>query len=210
MVETPTAAPPDSRDAPTARAFADSWNRVGPVYTREQVLEWLAPVEPESLRGREVLELGFGNGSLLYHVGELGPERLAGVELGDTLEQTRRNLAHLPSGMLDLQRGDLTKVDLGRFDFVYCIGVLHHLESPEAGFDAVPRHTRPGGRSHRGVYAREGNGLVRALVEPLRAVTSKLPWWVTKYCFALPLVTAYAKLLTRIGGRRREEGEAPP
>jgi SAM-dependent methyltransferase len=187
-------------DAPTAAAFASSWNNVGDgsVYTREQFVEWLDPVDPTSLAGASVLEMGFGNGSLLYHMGAYGPRRLCGVELGDTLEQTRRNLATLPADMLELHRGDLTTVDLGTFDFVYCIGVLHHLKNPEKGFEAVLRHTRPGGRFHCWVYAEEGNGPVIHVVDPLRRMVCRLPWWMTKYAVALPLAVpfyAYAKVL---------------
>lgn len=196
---------PDSvaADAGTADAFASSWNHVGTgsVYTRAQFEDWFRPIEPASLAGASVLELGFGNGSLLYHVGACHPSRLAGVELGDTLEQTRTNLAHLPPGVLELHRGDLTKVALGTFDLVYCIGVLHHLTDPEEGFRAVLRHTRPGGRFHCWVYAEEGNGLVIHVVDPIRRVASRLPWWLTKYGVALPLTLpyfAYAKSLRRV------------
>lgn len=190
----------ESPDAKTAAAFATSWNTVGEgsVYSREQFIDWLSPVDPKSLEGRSVLEMGFGNGSLLYHVGAYGPSRLSGIELGDTIEQTRHNLGHLPPGMLDLHRGDLTIAQLGEFDFVYCIGVLHHLESPRAGFESVLRHTKPGGRFHCWVYAAEGNRVVMHVVDPIRRVACHLPWWLTKFGVALPLAVpyfAYAKAL---------------
>ena len=151
----------------------------------------MAPLDPESFRGKEVLELGFGNGSLLYYMARFGPARLCGVELGDTLETARGNVGDVPGTTIELHRGDLTQVDLGRFDLVYCIGVLHHLKDPSAGFDSVLRHTRPGGRFHCWVYAEEGNAVVRSLVDPLRRVSSRLPWWFTKYGLALPLVLPY-------------------
>jgi SAM-dependent methyltransferase len=193
-------------DIETADAFAESWNRLPPgsTYTRAQFLDWMAPLDPESFRGKEVLELGFGNGSLLYHMARLGPARLCGVELGDTLETARRNVGEVPGTRIELHRGDLTSVDLGRFDFVYCIGVLHHLNDPGAGFDSVLRHTRPGGRFHCWVYAEEGNAIVRSLVDPLRRVSSRLPWWLTKYGIALPLVIpyfVYAKCVRFLGPR---------
>jgi SAM-dependent methyltransferase len=100
----------------------------------------------------------------------------------------------------------MTSVDLGAFDFVYCIGVLHHLNDPEQGFEAVLRHTRPGGRFHCWVYAEEGNGFVMRVVDPIRRRVCRLPWWVTKYAVAMPLALpyfAYAKALqgaARLGG----------
>ncbi len=206
---------PDRR---TAEAFTSSWNTVreGSAYSREQFLEWIAPIEPDSVAGLSVLELGFGNGSLLVHLATLGPGRLAGIELGDTLEATRRNLARVAPGPVELYRGDLVTADLGAFDLVYCIGVLHHLADPDAGFRSLLRHTRPGGRFHGWVYAREGNGLVRLVVEPIRRIASRLPWWLTKYGLALPLVVPfflYARFLwlveRRFGHSARLERALP-
>ncbi|HJS73120.1 MAG TPA: class I SAM-dependent methyltransferase [Vicinamibacteria bacterium] len=190
-------------DLETANAFAESWNRLpaGSAYTRAQFEEWMAPLDLESVRGKNVLELGFGNGSLLYHMARCGPALLSGVELGDTLETARRNVAEIPGTRIELHRGDLTRVELGTFDLVYCIGVLHHLKEPGAGFEAVLRHTRPGGRFHCWVYAREGNAIVRTFVDPVRRVSSRLPWWLTKYGLALPLAApyfAYAKSVRRL------------
>jgi len=188
-------------DIETARAFAQSWNRVSSVYTHEQFLDWFAPLLPADITDRDVLELGFGNGSLLVHVAQCRPARLVGVELGDTLEQTRRLLENSPVGRLDLVKGDLTRVDLEEFDLVYCIGVLHHLARPDEGLAAVIRHTRPGGAFHCWVYAREGNWPIIHLVDPIRRVASRLPWWLTRYLIAAPLVVPfflYAKLLRLI------------
>jgi SAM-dependent methyltransferase len=206
------AKPGEAPDQGTADAFATSWNHVGSVYTREQFLEWIAPLSPADLEGKDVLELGFGNGSLLVHAAACAPRRLVGVELGDTFAATSARLADIAKATkVELHRGDLTEVALGPFDLVYCIGVLHHLKNPEAGVGALLRHTAPGGRFHGWVYAKEGNLAVRILVEPLRRVTSRLPWWLTKWAIALPAVLpyyVYAKVLrslARFGLRRLVE-----
>lgn len=190
-----------SPDAPTAAAFATSWNAVGQgsVYTREQFLDWFDPIDPRTVEGQSVLEMGSGNGSLLYHMGAYGPDRLCGIELGDTLETTRKNLRHLPEGMLELFSGDLTTTRLGLFDLVYCIGVLHHLKDPAAGFEAVLRHTKAGGRFHCWVYAEEGNSVVLHVVDPIRRVACRFPWWLTKYGVALPLALPYYVYAKTIG-----------
>lgn len=190
-------------DRKTASAFATSWNTLPPgsVYTREQFEEWLLPVTEDDVRGRDVLELGCGNASLLVHMTGWSPRRLEGVELGDAVTSARRNMAATGAGDWTVRRADLTTFESSGFDLVYCIGVLHHLSLPRQGFDAVIRNTKPGGRFHCWVYAREGNGVIVYLVEPLRRVCSRLPWWLTKYLVATPLAVPfflYAKVLARL------------
>ena len=181
-------------DQKTADAFATSWNNLPPgsVYTEEQVADWFAPLTREDIRGKRVLELGCGNASLMVHVLRWSPAALDGVDLGDSVESARANLAASgAAGQWRVLKGDLTKFESDGYDVTYSIGVLHHLKEPRVGFDAVVRNARPGGRFHCWVYAREGNGIVVWVVDPLRHVASRLPWWLTKYGLATPLVIPY-------------------
>ena len=194
-----------SADARTAAAFSDSWLHcfADRPYTREQFEEWIAPLSAADLAGRSICELGCGSGGLLRYAAELATGgRVVGVELGDSIAAAERNLAG--SGAT-LERADL--VEFARrhpdeFEIVYCIGVLHHLENPRAGFDAVVRATAPGGRLHCWVYGHEGNAVVRWLVDPLRRLTSRLPWWLNKWAVALPLAVPFfvaSRLATTLG-----------
>lgn len=190
-----------ANDVRTADAFTNSWNNLpaGSVYTREQFEEWLLPVTAEDARGCEVLELGCGNASLLVHMTAWDPARVEGVDLGDSVLAARANMERASACDWTITQADLTAFDGPGFDLVYCIGVLHHLAEPRRGFEAVVRNTRPGGRFHCWVYAREGNAVIRLLVEPLRRICSRLPWWFTKYLVATPLVVPYflyAKLMS--------------
>ena len=180
-------------DQRTADAFATSWNNLpqGSVYTPAQVADWFAPLTPEDIRGRTVLEMGCGNASLMVHVASWNPAKLDGIDLGDSVDSARANLARSGAQRWSVERADLVSHQSAGYDVVYSIGVLHHLDSPEAGFEAVVRNTRPAGRFHCWVYAREGNDVVIALVDPLRRVASKLPWWLTKYGLATPLALPY-------------------
>lgn len=190
-------------DQETAEAFAKSWNTLpqGSVYTREQFEEWMLPVAEADVRGREVLELGCGNASLLVHMTGWSPGRVEGVDLGDSVKSANRNMAATGFKDWSITRADLTTFTSEGFDLVYCIGVLHHLAQPRKGLDAVVRNTKPGGRFHCWVYAREGNAVIRYFVEPLRRLCSRLPWWFTKYFVATPLAVPYffyAKCLARL------------
>jgi SAM-dependent methyltransferase len=191
-----------SDDTKTADAFANSWNNLPPgsVYTLAQFEDWFAPLTRADLEGRTVLELGCGNGSLLYHAAAWNPALLEGIDLGASISSARRNLSMLRKTDWKVIQGDLTTYRGDQRDVVYCIGVLHHLKDPRIGFESVLANTKPGGRFHCWVYAREGNAIIIWLVDPLRQVASRLPWWFTKYLLATPLVApyyVYAKLLHR-------------
>jgi hypothetical protein len=56
------------------------------------------------------------------------------------------------------------------------------------------------------VYAREGNEVVIHVVDPIRRVACKLPWWVTKYGVALPLALPYYAYANAV----RAAADGPP
>lgn len=181
-------------DQRTADAFASSWNNLpeGSVYTVEQFEEWLAPLGRAEAEGRRVLELGCGGGNLLVHMALWHPSVLTGVDLGESVAMAERNLKRTGTSNWSVVKNDLTTYsDASGHDLVYCIGVLHHLKVPRTGFESVLRNTLPDGRFHCWVYAHEGNGIIRWVVDPLRKVASALPWWFTKYAIATPLVIPY-------------------
>lgn len=195
-----------AEDRQTAAAFAKSWNHLPPgsVYTFNQFAEWLHPLAEGDVRAKRVLELGCGNASLLVHMAEWDPASAEGVDLGDAVESARRNMASTGFSRWNITQADLTAFTTIGADLVYCIGVLHHLADPALGFEAVIRNTKLGGRFHCSVYAWEGNALVRLMVEPLRRVCSRLPWWFTKHAVATPLAVpfyVYAKLQARFAHR---------
>lgn len=200
-------------DLETAEAFATSWNNLpeGSVYTRDQVEDWFAPLLPKDFQNKRVLELGCGNASLLMHVAAWDPSFIEGVDLGDSVSSARQNMNGSSNPNWTITRADLTTFDKGGYDVVYCIGVLHHLKEPEKGFDAVVRNVRDGGHFHCWVYAKEGNGLVILLVDPIRKMVSKLPWFITKYGVALPLSVPfylYAKFISLFESNVFENGDS--
>jgi SAM-dependent methyltransferase len=190
-------------DQRTADAFATSWNNLpeGSVYTNEQVADWFAPLGQAQIHGARVLEMGCGNGSLMVHVLGWSPAQLDGIDLGSSVQSARENLQRSGHSNWSVKQDDLTTHRSAGYDVVYSIGVLHHIKEPRRGFDSVLANTRQGGRFHCWVYAKEGNGVVIALVDPIRHVAARLPWWLTKYGLATPLVFPYylyAKVLAAL------------
>jgi SAM-dependent methyltransferase len=138
----------------------------------------------------------------MAHVLGWEPARLEGVDLGSSVVAARANLEASGRKNWSVTQADLTAHEGGNHDLVYSIGVLHHLSDPKKGFDAVLRSVKSGGRFHCWVYAKEGNAVIICIVDPIRRLASRLPWWFTKYFIATPLVVPYyfyAKLLARAG-----------
>lgn len=191
-----------SKDKETAEAFATSWNNLpgGSIYTFEQFEDWFAPVGKMDVEGKTVLELGCGNGSLLSHFPKWQPEYIEGVDLGASVLSCEKNMRETGFQNFKITKFDLTSYESEGFDLVYSIGVLHHLKESLEGFKSVLKNTKPGGKFHCWVYAEEGNKVIIYLVEPIRKIASKLPWWTTKYLIATPLVIPYyfyAKIISK-------------
>jgi SAM-dependent methyltransferase len=181
-------------DQQTADAFAESWNHLpkGSVYTLDQAVDWFDPISSEDFRGKNILELGCGNASLLFHVMSWNPSHATGVDLGSSVLSAEKNLSMQPHTQWEVVKGDLTTYRAEqKADITYCIGVLHHLQEPEKGFTSLVENATSGGKFHAWVYAHEGNWVIRNILDPIRMVASKLPWWFTKHVVATLLVIPY-------------------
>lgn len=70
---------------------------------------------------------------------------------------------------------DLPRLGLGRFDYIDCCGVLHHLEQPELGAAALAQMVTPGGGLGIMVYGRFGRSGVYELQDALRQIAADGP-----------------------------------
>lgn len=126
---------------------------------------WIEPWRLEDFRGKRVLDAGCGPG---HHIRLVAPvaAQVTGVDL-NTDEVARERLSGLDN--VRIESGDIaTYRSDAPYDVVYCIGVIHHTDDPDATFRNLTRLCEAGGRLIVWCYSAEGNWLVDKVVEPLR------------------------------------------
>lgn len=185
----------------TARNFGYSWKAFPGYFDfyREQFLDWIAPVRPEDLAGKIVLDAGCGSGRHAYQAAYFGAREVVGVDLSRAIDVAYVNTMEISN--IHLVQADIYRLPLeSDFDYIYCIGVLHHLPEPEEGFRSLVKLLKRGGRISVWVYAKEGNSFVRRVIDPIRLhLTSKMPLGLL-YALSAPLASILfitAKLVVR-------------
>ena len=105
-------------------------------------LDWIAPRTLEDLRGRRVFEAGCGRG----HHARIAARTAAHVTAMDlnAAQTARQEVAEFKN--VTVLEGDIARYRPAElFDVVYCIGVIHHTNDPDATFANLKRMVRPGG-----------------------------------------------------------------
>jgi len=210
----------EARKAATAASFGYEWTQFSRMigeYERN-FRDYQAPHGPEYFAGKRVLDAGCGSGRHAYYSGRYGAEVWA-VDLGPAVEVARQNTRD--AGDVRIVQADLCHLPFApeSFDYIYSLGVLHHLPDPEAGFRSLLRHLRPGGEVRVYLYWQpEGQPLKRALlalVNASRAVTTRLPHRAV-HALAYPAaLAAFAlfvwphRLLSRVPGLEGLAGRLP-
>lgn len=174
----------------TMNAFAYEWNEfteLTPEFCENEYVRTLAPLPPDIVKGKTVLEAGTGVGFFLDRMRSHGAALLFGMNLGLDVETARKRTAGHPN--TTIVQGDIFhlpfKPDL---DFVISHGVVHHLPHPEKGFVSLLSALKPGGEIFIWVY---GKDPAVPFIEAIRKILHKMPKPLTKAVSipcALPLL----------------------
>ncbi len=195
-----------------AASFGLQWNRfrrtqldsyTGVPISRDQLFSYSGWTR-EQLAGRLVLDVGCGAGRFTEVALAAGAEVVA-LDYSTAVDACWQN--HQGHPRLNVLQADIYRLpfDPGRFDFVYCIGVLQHTPDVRAAFMALGPQLRPGGELTVGIYPKIALNLLWSKYW-LRPITKRLP---PDRLFrlverAVPILLPISRALGRIPGVGRK------
>jgi len=115
--------------------------------------DYFQGVDLATLRGKVILDAGCGMGR---HARQIAPfaGHVVAVDFSRAIDAAAANVSNI--GNVDCVQGDLLALPLAdaAFDFVYSLGVLHHLTDTDGAVAGLVRKLRPGGRLRIYLYWR--------------------------------------------------------
>lgn len=168
----------------TQKSFGYQWTKFSKMYCdfRENFSNYIWPIRPSFFKGKLGLDAGCGFGRHIYNAATYGAE-MVGIDVSEAINSSYENTKHLKN--VHLIQADIYNLPIRKnsFDFVYSIGVLHHLPDPEKAFRSLLPLLKPKGMIFVWVYSNKRK-ITTFFLELARKISTRLPFWLLKYlCF---------------------------
>ena len=173
------------------------YNKILPIY-EEQFKRWTTLIPKEEWKDKVFLDVGCGTGRNSYWPLLYGAKEAVAIDINEgSLQSARKNLSAFTNAHIQ----SISAYDIpykNKFDIVFSIGVIHHLEYPEQALYKLVEATKPGGTVLIWVYGYENNEWIVNYFNPIRKfLFSKLPINITHFLSIIP--TTFLYLLIKMG-----------
>jgi SAM-dependent methyltransferase len=170
----------------TASSFGFEWAKFKDIFDSYEAnfLSYISPIDKEFFKDKLVLDAGCGAGRHSYFAAKYGAKVVAFDLSKEVVRVASGNLKGLNAEVLQSDMYNFSYPQ--KFDYIFCIGVLHHLPDPQEGFSKLVSLLKENGTISIWVYGKKNNKLAQYIYEPLRKITTLIPHRIL-YCSVLPI-----------------------
>jgi SAM-dependent methyltransferase len=167
--------------AKTIDDFGEQWSNYkenpGLYGSRDLLPDLFGPLlSLDEIKDATVAEIGSGTGRIINMLLDAGVKHALAIEpatgaflvLKENTEQRKEKISYLQKQGDEIPENE-------QLDFIFSIGVIHHIPDPVPVMNAAYKALKPGGKMLVWVYGHEGNELYLSVAEPLRKITKILP-----------------------------------
>jgi SAM-dependent methyltransferase len=170
-------------DDRTIQDFDDQWTRYsdneGWYGSLALFQDIVAPlIDTKDLKDKRIVDIGSGTGRIIGMLLEAGASHVYGVEPATgAFKKLQSNVNKMERGE-DVtcinRRGDSWSVE-DPVDYVFSIGVIQFIPQPDNTVRKCFEFLKPGGDIFFWLYSYEGNESYLRFIQPLRALTTRIP-----------------------------------
>lgn len=160
----------------TQRSFGFQWSVFSEMTDtfRENFLNYIYPIGPEFFKGKLCLDAGCGFGRHIYNAAKFGAE-MVGIDVSKAIDSTYKNTKDFKN--VHLVQCDICHLPFKEniFDFIYSIGVLHHMADPRIGFRSLLPFLKSRSSISIWVYSKKRK-VTNFVLEGARFFTTQMPY----------------------------------
>ncbi len=164
----------------TVEDFGNQWEIHGRVdedhwSSREMFADHFGNLfDPDDIAGKTVAEVGSGSGRIINMICGFGPAKCYAIEPSAGFETLKRNTKK-HKDIVEYLNTTGEEFDARDLDYVFSLGVIHHIKAPLDVVKNIHRCLKPGGAFLVWVYGREGNGAYIFFYNLLCGLTKRMP-----------------------------------
>lgn len=140
--------------------------------------EIVHPFDLTLIKDKDIMEVGVGSGRISSNLLKYAPRSLVGIEPSRAFFVAKKNLTSDKLNLLNIKGEDLNFEN--RFDYIFSLGVIHHIPNYKLVLKNISKSLKPNGRFIIWVYGKEGNEIYLFIFNNLRRITTKLPDFILR------------------------------
>lgn len=181
MNDTPKKEEVAALTAKTIDDFGEQWasykDNPGFYGSKDLLPDLFGPLLPvEQILGAHVAEIGSGSGRIVNMLLDAGVGHVTAIEPAEGAFKTLlENTRERSDKVTYIEEPGEAIAKTAELDYVFSIGVIHHIPDPRPVMSAAYQSLKNGGEMLVWLYGHEGNELYLRAALPLRRVTKHLP-----------------------------------